>query len=186
MYKNIDDVTLESLKNNCQKIHYFGLGFIQIKLTPEYRIHFYNKKLPAIIGDEDVHNHRYDFNSKIFAGSFHQEVFQLTDGDTHILEQESCKEGESSQSVAKVCGIKQIMTQDFTVGSEYSVDADMFHRVAADFAITFLKRGEVKKEFADVVREKTALKVCPFSKKIPENELWDMVDEMLKQAKGNK
>jgi hypothetical protein len=185
MYKNINEVTLSSLKENTTKIHFFGLGFIQIKLGDTYRIHFYNKSLPAITAEEDVHNHRYDFTSTVFSGEFSQEIFAVDSGDTYVLEMESCKEGVSANSEPKICGIKKMMTQTFTQGSSYHISHEVFHRVKSDNAITFLKRGEIKKDFAEVIHERTAPKVCPFSKKISEEELWNIVGKMLEDAKGS-
>jgi hypothetical protein len=179
MYKKLEDVTLQSLKKHSTLIHYFGLGFIQIKLGPKYRIHFYTEELPAIIDDEDVHNHRYNFTSHIFAGKFTQDIYIVTDGDTHELEQESCKEGVESHEKALPCGIKKIMSQTFNTGSSYHIDHSVFHTVSAKDAITFLERGPVAKELAEVIRKKDAPKVCPFSKKIPEEELWKIVEKIL-------
>ena len=181
MYKNIHDVTLESLKKHATLIHYFGLGFIQIKLGPKYRIHFYTEELPAIVDDEDVHNHRYDFTSHVFAGEFTQDIYMITNGDTHELEQESCKEGVESHEPGKPCSIKKIMSQTFATGSSYHIDHSVFHTVTAKNAITFLERGPVKKELAEVVRKKDVLKVCPFSNKVPEDELWNIVEKILRE-----
>jgi hypothetical protein len=58
MYKNIKDIKLNDLKEKCKMIHYFGLGFIQIKIDDTYRLHFYTNKLPKILHEEEVHNYR--------------------------------------------------------------------------------------------------------------------------------
>lgn len=183
MYKNIQEVSIASLKKHCTLIQYFGLGFIQIKLGDVYRLHVYTSKLPAIVGDEDIHNHRYGFTSHILHGTFHQEIFSITEGHTHILEQESCKEGVHSDQKARMCGVHKLMDQTYTKGSSYHISHDVFHKVKADDAITFLKRDKVEKEFADVARAIDAPKVCPFSVKIPETKLWSMVEEILSRIK---
>ena len=180
MYKNIHEVTIASLKENCTMIHYFGLGFIQVKLGDRYRMHFYTDRLPAITNDEDIHNHRYDFTSSIFHGSFTQDIFMLVDGDTHVLSEESCKEGVEAVTSPKPCGVQKLITQYFARGSSYWISHETFHRVNASDAITFLDRGDViAKENALVARAVNAPKVCPFAKKVPEPELWEIIEGML-------
>lgn len=170
---------LNFLKENCQLIHYFGLGFIQLKINKEYRLHFYTPELPAIVPEEDIHNHRYDFTSMILKGSLTQEIFSIDlSQKTHIMEDESCKSDIKCSSEKIPCGIKLLTKQIFCVGSQYSIDHDTFHRVNAKECITLLKRTDYKKEFAKVVR-KEGDHVCPFSKKIEEPKLWEIVEKML-------
>lgn len=178
---NINDyLKINYLKNNHKMIHYFGLGFIQVKIDDFKRMHFYTKELPSIMSIEDVHNHRYNFKSIILKGFLHQNLYQEIPGNDYIKEQESCKEGYACTSEPKECNIKSIATQFFTTGSEYSIDHETFHQVDSGNCITFIIRSNYKKEFADVIRKKDSTKVCPFSKKVPENDLWLLVEQMLK------
>ena len=182
MYKHIQDITLKDLQKKCTQIHYFGLGFIQVKLGLTYRIHFYTDILPPIIDEEDVHNHRYGFTSKILYGDFHQELFKVIPGNTHILQDESCKEGYiSDPNTVKTCSLEKIGEQWFKEGSSYSISHQVFHRVSAHNAITLLTRSDYKKELAQVVRINGTPKICPFSKKISEEELWGIVERILKK-----
>lgn len=182
MYKTIHEVTLESLKKNCTLIHYFGLGFIQIKLGDMWRIHVYTDKLPAIVDEEDVHNHRYDFKSRILHGTFKQELFEVIAGDTHTLEDESCKKDGGSINPPRPCSLKKLFAQEMRQGSEYVIERDTYHRVSSKNAITLLERSVVEKEFAQVIREKDGLKICPFSKVVPEDELWGIVEDILAEV----
>lgn len=179
MYKNISEVTIESLRKHVTKIHYFGLGFIQIKLGDVYRIHFYNKSLPAIVGDEDVHNHRYGFNARVLYGNFTQEIFQVLDGDTHLIEDESCSEEFVLTSSPRLCSVEKIMQLELVSGSTYGISHSVFHKVITTDAITVLTRCKIVKEFAQVVRLVGSPKICPFSKKVSESDLWDIVQDML-------
>lgn len=181
-YRTIEEVDLDELKKEAKLIHYFGLGFIQVKLSDTTRMHFYTAMLPPIIAEEDLHDHRYDFSSGILHGTLRQEIFALTEGDSHILEEESCKENTPMVKPGVPCGIKKIHEQEFTKGSSYVIDHDTFHRISATDAITFIKRGDYKKEFARVAHANTVPKVCPFSKKIPEGELWEIVEAMIMGA----
>jgi len=74
--------------------HYFGLGFIQIKLTPDLRVHFWHPELTATVAEEELHDHRYDFRSHVVHGSTTHQVFEfLRDekGDHEVVEV-SCQE----------------------------------------------------------------------------------------------
>lgn len=183
-YTSIEQVRIDTLKKEAEFIHYFGLGFIQIKLTPETRMHFYAKELPPIISEEDLHDHRYDFTSHILSGVLRQEIFGIAEGNTHILELENCKENSPKYQEGTPCTVVKLHTQEFKKGSSYFIDHNTFHRVSADDAVTFLSRTGYKKEFARVLREVSGEKICPFSKKIPEKELWEIVDSMLIRAKN--
>ncbi len=169
-YHNVD-----WLKSNYQKIHYFGLGFIQLKLTPNYRLHFYTKQLPPIVGDEDIHDHRYSFLSHILRGRFEQYLFKMIDGTDYNLEYESCAENAKSEFI-KQCSFELISSSVYTAGSSYFIHGNTFHRVKAEEAITLLFRPtDYAKEKARVATLVGQKKVCPFSKRIPEKELWEII-----------
>ena len=176
----LKNITLDYLKKRHTKIHYFGLGFIQIKLTQNTRIHFYTDLLPPIIGKEEIHNHRYDFTSIILFGNLTQETFTITNGNTHIQQDESCIEGETMKdTIGTYCGVSLSGIQNFAQSSSYFIDHTTFHRVYSNNAITFLERSDYKKEFAEVLRPKNISPTCPFSKKVPEEELWKIVEMIL-------
>lgn len=179
-----NDLDLNWLKNNHEMIHFFGLGFIQLKINSSFRIHFYSPKLPSIIGDEDFHNHRYDFVSRILKGHFSQEIAEIAeriDGNTHVMEDESCQKDNKIKTERKSCSIKTIEKNFFRQGEFYSLKHNQFHRVKnpIDNCITLLCRGKYQKEFAQVIRPIDVIGVCPFSKKIEEKELWEIIEEML-------
>ncbi len=181
---NIDTVfpmKVDWLKDNIELIHYFGLGFIQLKINKEYRLHFYTPELPPIVPKEDVHNHRYDFTSMILKGIFTQEIYGIVSNEnTHITREESCNPDVKCESTGIPCGIKLISRQTYYPGSKYWIDHDAFHRVVNEGeCITLLRRTDYKKKSANVIREKNENCVCPFSQKIEEGKLWHIVEGML-------
>jgi hypothetical protein len=185
MYTDISQITVEDLKKKCTLIHYFGLGFIQIKLGVTHRLHIYTDLLPRITDEEEVHNHRYDFVSVILHGTLHQELFIIQEGLTHLLEEETCKENHiPDKTKIKPCCIEKIYEETLCEGGSYYIPHTTFHRVTSANAITFLTRSNYKKELAEVVRPRNGTKVCPFSKKIQEEELWSIVSSVLEKAKG--
>lgn len=184
MYSTIHDVTVDSLKKHCTLIHYFGLGFIQVKLGDRYRMHFYTDKLPTIISDEEIHNHRYDFTSHILYGTFTQKLYQVVPGTSHTIEDESCTEGTTSIQPPRPCSVYLMSQETLSTGRSYHIAHPTFHTVASSNAITLLDRGPHVKAFAQVIRPVNTPKTCPFSKKVPEAELWRIVESLLVQAKS--
>jgi hypothetical protein len=175
-YLNID-----WLKANHQLIHYFGLGFIQLKIDDSTRMHFYTPKLPPIVAEEDVHSHRYDFFSQVLKGFLNQSIFNVIEGDSHLRELESCKEDVKSEVSPSLCALKLCSEHKYLKGSAYFISTDTFHRVSAE-GITLLKRSEVKKNFAEVIRPVNGNKICPFSAKVEKSRLWEIVECMINSA----
>ncbi len=183
MYKNINEIKIEDLKKNYQMIHYFGLGFIQLKLSDTYRLHFYTDRINKILDEEEVHNHRYDFTSYVLKGKFNMKLFKTIEGNEFTIDDEDCQNHDGQEIVTdkkvETYGIQKISENNYSAGDSYWLEKDTFHRVKGDECITLLERGEVAKKYAQVLTPINKSKVCPFSKKIEEEELWKIVEEML-------
>jgi hypothetical protein len=174
--------TFEALKEATQKIHNFGLGFIQLKLTEQTRLHFYTLRLPRITPEEEIHNHRYHFNSKVLKGTLHQRLYDVTPcpESDWTMEDESCSQDRVSDKNSIPVKVVQSAKMSLSVGSNYFINYDTFHNVTSTYCITELTRGPIKKAVAQVVRHNGSELVCPFSKVVPEAELWEIVRQMLK------
>ena len=173
------EYTIDWLKNNHQMIHYFGLGFIQLKINDDTRVHFYTHKLPSIMPVEEVHNHRYDFSSYIRKGVLGYSLFVPVDGDEYTMKSVSCDPDKPAPDDAKPCEMKCITSGYYTEGAHYHLNKDTFHRVySPNEAITEVWRNRNRREFAQVIGHKDK-EVCPFGKQVPEKELWEIVESML-------
>lgn len=179
MIINKDLLDIDLLKNEYKHIHFFGLGFIQLKLDEYLRLHFYSSSLPCFMNEEEIHNHRYNFESCILKGTLKSEHYNIVEGNEYILEQESCKPGIILKTEPKLCSIKHISSHVYNEGSKYKIEHDEFHKVEGIECITQVVRGFYMKENADVVRKVDSEKICPFSKNIPESELWNIVEFMI-------
>lgn len=169
------------LKENCQRIHFFGLGFIQVVVADYVRYHFYCPvKLPAFV--EHPHDHRYDFRSKILKGRLKQNIFtESEDGmEEYILEYDACSPyREPPPDEKRNVFLKNILSVNHTAGDTYFIDRDTLHTVTPiGNTITRVERSTVKKDYALISTPVGEDKVCPFSQKIPEEELWEIVKEM--------
>lgn len=163
-------------------IHYFGLGFIQLKINDTYRLHFYTEKLKAKVSPEEVHNHRYDFKSTILRGQLTQETYQVIEGNTHLMEPESCDPKVKLYMPAQECALKFTGIHCYTEGSIYYLPHGVFHKVLdTDDCITLIERKTYSKELAEVVRPKDSKKVCPFAGNLAEDDLWYIVDKIIKK-----
>lgn len=179
--KNFLDINW--LRANHQMIHFFGLGFIQIKIDEKSRLHFYHPELPPFV--EHPHNHRYDFTSSVLKGRLHNIIWKETkdeNDDLRIMRFESCTATNtlSLSEARKTRG--KIVAEFFTSkGSSYFMPKEVFHQArAVEFpTITLLSRGPKEYDFASILEPADCQSICPFSKNLPENELWDLVEDSI-------
>lgn len=179
-------IDIDHLKNNHQMIHFFGLGFVQLKINNNLRLHFYHPDLLRIIDKEEVHNHRYDFLSMIMAGSLTNNLFEpiINPDGLYYIEEESCNinKKDKSNSIILNCDLIKKEATTYNQGDSYICKSEQYHTVDTNFAITRLYRGSIVSEFAKVIRHKHTNKVCPFSKQINEDGCWEIVSDCIKRS----
>ena len=175
-------LNIDTLRSYEVEPAYFGLGFIQLKIKRNARVHFYHTELPVLT--EEPHNHRYYFISYILQGRFQQELYAFKsslDG-THLMTAEDCKPGTNTLGSSTIGDLTNIFSAEYQAGDYYEISADTLHTVRGyDNAITYLVRHEPIKQYASVVRAIGAEKVCPFSQPISTNRCWDLIEDMLPQ-----
>ena len=177
---------IDFLRKNHQLIHFFGLGFIQIKLDANLRMHFYHPELAPIVNIEEIHSHRYDFISTIMAGRLTQELFTVTPGSSEfVMVEENCKPDKLRTPKEVEVVVVPDSQQHFKAGDSYTSLTSEFHRIHTDFAITRLYRGAVSLENAFVIKDKQRKSVCPFSLQLTANECWEIVDRCITFGKDN-
>lgn len=170
------------LRKNHTAIHAFGLGFIQIKLTQNHRIHLYSSTIRQTQELEEIHDHRYDFTSTILQGQLTNSTFFVTPNvnGNFSLSEVTCKPGLNGKHLCD-CDVTSEESSLLTTGYQYELLAGTFHRVSAtDGTITFLTKSTPNKEFARVVHSKGQTLVCPFSANVfSENELWEIYESAI-------
>lgn len=181
MKEQEEKLSLDYLKKHCTMIHAFGLGFIQIKLGQEERVHIYCPEAGLTTQEEEIHNHRYDFTSKVLKGCLHNKIYQVQPGTGFVKIKEACNPNLPKDPYEEVMGAPKLVAEFRTTsGESYFLDKDVFHRVQADpGTITYLTRGEVLKEQAEVIHSKGLELTCPFSLKLTEEKLWEIVGRYL-------
>lgn len=178
---------LSDLKEKCLKIHYFGLGFIQLKCkNPKWRYHFYTKAFPSIMPQEELHNHRYEFRSKVIKGSLSNHIYAVCSGNEYEKVRVSCDPKlPVTDATTEWVGAYPLVRTHMAAESVYTQRPEAFHRVIPHGdTITLIERPSEEEHyapFAEVLRKLNSPKVCPFSMKIPEDQLWAEVEKMLSE-----
>lgn len=181
---------IDHLRSFDVKPAYFGLGFIQLKIKRNSRVHFYHDDLPVLA--EEPHAHRYGFTSYIMQGRFEQTLYQYSANQPSgefYMDFEDCKPG--SEPTPDMTGgeqnpgtLHELFHAEYQADDYYRIEADTLHTVKGmDNAITYLVRDEPSKDFAGVVRRVGADKVCPFSEPIAVDRCWEMIEDMLPEQK---
>ena len=162
--------------------HWFGLGFIQLKLNYTHRVHFWHPALDKDLPDEELHDHRYNFTSHVLKGQLTNEVWQFLPADTGTLELVTvdCKPGDSAEPDVISKGHTTLLaSHTMHAGDHYHMYMDTFHRIHATHAITLLERDTVQKDLARVIRNPINPFVCPFAAPKPVKELWELIKDCI-------
>lgn len=171
------------LRSACYEIHAFGLGFIQIKLTPSSRFHLYTREVKQTTEPEDVHDHRYGFMSTVLQGSLQNTLWSVSEDPQgeFLVSGVTCKKGESGeQRPLFACRLDKLAQFTLGPGGVYSLERDAFHQVEAlqEGTITWLRRELPTKDLARVARRKDSSPVCPFSANTwTDDELWNIYEK---------
>lgn len=164
--------------------HYFGLGFIQCKINDQERIHIYHPDLVPVVNiEEEIHNHRYDFSSKILLGSIINKKYDFSEYGhiTHFLQNESCNPEVKIDNSQKLYGSIKLTSETLLQqGETYFMAFDEFHTFQTEKCITHLKRSNYKQDVAQVVRPLNGEIVCPFSKTLSVEQCWELIYDCLK------
>lgn len=175
---------IDWLRVHCQMIHFFGLGFVQLKISNQQRYHFYHPYLSGF--SEEPHDHRHAFFSTVLAGALKHHIWEEhPNGDEMELQYASCRTGDVE--IPPPYKTRARRSGSFTVraGSSYYLDADTFHQVALvgeSPCISFLTKRENVKDLARVLVTVGETRACPFSRDLPEPKLWEIVYDCLTRA----
>ena len=180
---------IEHLKALGVTPHYFGLGFIQLKLDDTRRLHFWVPEWPTIPGSEsELHDHRYDFSSSVLKGAVEHDIFAL--GPVHATAFEGCLElvhvtckpgGAQEPQVVGYTQAVPIGTFEITAGCTYHLSQEAFHRAhSIGPTVTYVERSAVTRELARVVRTPGAAFTCPFSLTFSAEECWSKINDILR------
>jgi hypothetical protein len=169
--------------------HYFGLGFIQMKIDDVWRVHVWVPEWPTIPGAEnELHDHRYGFESHVLKGALVHELFALgaTDaaaegsGDWLELIEVTCKPGETDVPMVQGFVRPQFIGRfEVHTGGQYALGTEAFHRsTPVGPTVTLVKRGPVARKNARVLRPVGSSFSCPFALDTSVEACWAKVEEI--------
>lgn len=169
--------------------HYFGLGFIQIKLTERYRLHIWVPDWPVAEGSEgELHDHRYEFKSRILKGRIRHEMFAFLPeigGPVELAEVSCSPDTPMAPRVLRHGRLEPAGIFTLGEGDDYSLPPDIFHRAVAEVpTVTLVERDLPRKDFARIVRVPGTEAACPFSLKFSQQEIWAKIEEIIGPAPG--
>jgi hypothetical protein len=182
-------LNIDWLKSNAEFIHNFGLGFIQVKLSDELRMHFYHPtKTNPIVADEDYHNHRYDFTSKCLKGKLLHEwlgissYFNINPYDWKgMVSIPVSRTPDSVQPEPVPVFAREEGYTEVYEGEIIEVGSNEYHKVSVSQpTITLLLRGPKVSEYAHVIKPNDGKDlICPFSNPLSVEECWKIVEDVI-------
>jgi hypothetical protein len=149
-------------------------------------MHFWCPEIPSP-EREEIHNHRYDFDSIVIAGELKHDVYHLDatictssvpfQAEWEIFETNCAPGKEGVVETVTPCIITNVGKFNLTAGSSYSFPHDSFHTTeGTTFAITHLTRVLPKPlEYASVIKKIGQPTTCPFKDKMPVDVCWEHI-----------
>jgi hypothetical protein len=183
-------------KSHGSKPQWFGLGFVQLKLSDTERMHFWCPEIPSP-EREEIHNHRYDFGSVVLAGNLLHDVYHLDatistdapdriwlDAEWEVFETNCAPGKEGAVETVTPCLVTQIGKFELERGSTYEFPHTSFHTTEGTrFAITHLTRVLPRPlEYASVIKRRGAETTCPFKEKMEPEACWEHIYNGLVRA----
>jgi len=162
------------LKDNATRIHYWGLGFIQVRVGENVNYHFYSESIAPNFDTENPHNHAREFRSEILAGCLEEKRYHLTEGGSYEMRDNLCTTDDGIVP-EKLYGVGCVEHNFYEKGDKYVCDKDTFHTVSATDCITKItKYGDRGEVFSLKLNEAPKGVITRYSEDI----LWKIVKEM--------
>jgi hypothetical protein len=133
-----------------ETISLHGLGFIQLVLPGDQRMHVWHPDLPRrnCYASSAIHNHRFAFTSRVLKGTQRNVRVDLElarDGSHVVISHNgprSDKGGRESYPVAK-CNIYPRAMESYEPGQEYFMPALEYHHTPVDgIVVTVIRKHE--------------------------------------------
>lgn len=175
------DLSLCALRASGAVPHWFGLGFIQLRLNERQRMQFWH---PAFLGtaEGEVHSHPFSFCSQVVVGELTHETWRFEpdeDGDARRTPAPCCG-GCAGAAMPATTG-KLTLSGRYTLaaGSKFFFTAADFHRMVSRRAVALLCRGLTEDRPACVVRPIN--QDPPYRPCAPKGtaECWDIIEDLL-------
>jgi hypothetical protein len=134
-----------------ETISLHGLGFIQLKLENNQRLHVWHPELPRrkCFDWSSIHNHRFGFTSRIIKGVQRNQVVEIEltrgSGSHEVISHNgprSAKGGRISYPVAE-CNVYRHQVQEYMPGASYEMLPYQYHCTPVEgIVITLMTKTE--------------------------------------------
>lgn len=169
---NIDDL------RQCGELNFFGLGFLQLKVSETERYHFWHTMTQTDEYVDEWHDHRYDFNSQVIVGSITNEIaYYVDDPDGTDIRLQVCCAGNPPIFGSR-CNLIHLGEFHTTEGHGYTLRNDTLHKARSQFAMTRLVRGPIVKDRANVVAPEHK-SPNPFQAYMSKSQMWEIVEDIV-------
>lgn len=143
-----------------ETISLHGLGFIQLVLPGNQRLHVWHPELPRrdCFQHSAIHNHRFAFSSRILKGvqkNVRVDLELAADGGTHTIISHngprSDKGGRISYPVAQ-CNVFERDVESYGPGEEYTMPVHQYHHTPnSGIVVTLMRKLEESQIHANSV-----------------------------------
>lgn len=171
-----------------ETISLHGLGFIQVVLGGDQRMHVWHPALPRrrCCEHSAVHNHRFSFTSRVLKGvqrNVRCDIELVKEGSHVVISHNgprSEKGGRLSYTVAE-CNVHERKTEIIPAGGEYFMPAFEYHHTPCEgMVVTLMRKHESGKIHANSICRKGVEFDYDFDRfQLSPRQLFEYVEEAL-------
>ena len=129
-------------------------GFVKLTLAKvngkKYRVHIFDVDAVA---DQNIHNHRWDFTSKVLCGALPMYLYKVIDGKEYYFHTYT-RNGNTYTVVHQgFCDIVEAPLRYFDAGTGYMMPKELHHRIGAveELTVTYMVTEETDQPTCDLI-----------------------------------
>ena len=132
-------------------------GFVKIPLKTKngekFRLHVYRVGAKA---DKNIHNHRWDFESKVLCGSLPMHLYEIVEGNSHRLHTYLRKGRLYTIEYLHKIGLIESGLINIRAGKKYLMKSHLYHKIAAvkELTITYMVTRKTVQKTCDLINVK--------------------------------
>ena len=132
-------------------------GFVKIPLKTKngekFRLHVYRVGAKA---DKNIHNHRWDFESKVLCGSLPMHLYEVVEGNSHRLHRYRRKGRLYTIEYMRKIGLIESQLVNIRAGKKYLMKNHLYHKIAAvkELTITYMITRKAVEKTCDLINVK--------------------------------
>lgn len=129
-------------------------GFLKLTLKAKdgekFRLHVYKVGATA---DENIHNHRWSFNSKILCGALPMYLYQVVEGNSHRLHIYERLDGPYTITFNRMVGVIESPLTHIRAGRQYVMEKNLHHKIAPvrELTISYMTTHKTDQRTCDLI-----------------------------------